>query len=176
MTQATAIERQTVLRLSQVLATIALLAIGCAPVHAARPRTAHSATLAQLVASGSSAGPDSPEHRCLARAVYAEAKSEPILGQLAVAQVIINRTRAGGRFPNSVCGVVTQPGQFADLRTLAIDYSAATWKQAVGIARVAMANQWRQVAANALYFHATYVAPAWPFTRVGSIGRHVFYR
>jgi spore germination cell wall hydrolase CwlJ-like protein len=165
-----------VLRLTQLVTTIAFLAIVPTPVHAARPQTAPPNTLAQLVARGSSAGTDSAEHRCLARAVYAEAKSEPILGQLAVAQVILNRTRAGGRFPTSVCGVVTQPGQFADLRHLAIDYSAATWQQAVGIARVAMANQWRQVAANALYFHANYVAPAWPFTRVGSIGRHIFYR
>ena len=164
------------LRLTQLVATIAFLAIVHTPVDAAQARPAASPTLAQLVASGSSAATDSPEHRCLARAVYVEAKSEPILGQLAVAQVILNRTRAGGRFPTSVCGVVTQPGQFADLRHLAIDYSTATWQQAVGIARVAMANQWRQVTANALYFHATYVAPAWRFTRVGSIGRHIFYR
>ena len=172
MTQATAIERLTVLRLSPLTAPIALLAIVHTPVDA-KPQTA---TLAQLVARGSTSGTDSPDHRCLARAVYAEAKSEPILGQLAVAQVIINRTRAGGGFPSSICGVVTQPGQFADLRRLAIDDSAAAWKQAVGIARVAMSSQWRQVAANALYFHANYVAPAWRFTRVGSIGRHVFYR
>jgi N-acetylmuramoyl-L-alanine amidase len=175
VTQATAIERLTVLRLSQLTATIALLAFVHTPVEA-KPQTAPSATLAQLVARGSSTGTDSPDHRCLARAIYAEAKSEPIVGQLAVAQVIINRSRAGGRFPSSICGVVTQPGQFADLRHLAIDDSAAAWKQAVGIARVAMSNQWRQVVANALYFHANYVAPAWRFTRVGSIGRHVFYR
>jgi spore germination cell wall hydrolase CwlJ-like protein len=162
--------------LTQLAATSAFLAIVPTPADAVPSRPAPSPTLAQLVARGSSATTDSAEHRCLARAVYAEAKSEPILGQLAVAQVILNRTRAGGRFPNSVCGVVTQPGQFADLRHLAIDYGAATWKQTVGIARVALSNQWRQVTANALYFHATYAAPAWPFTRVGSIGRHIFYR
>ena len=47
-----------------------------------------------------------PRSECLATAVYFEAKGEPLRGQLAVAQVILNRTRSG-RFPASVCGVVS---------------------------------------------------------------------
>src|SRR3990167_10047312 len=46
---------------------------------------------------------------CLARTIYFEARSEPVLGQIAVAQVVINRMR-DRRWPNTVCGVVKQGG------------------------------------------------------------------
>jgi hypothetical protein len=72
-----------------------------------------SGDLATLVADlrGSDAG--SRELECLATGVYFEAKSEPLAGQLAVGQVIANRSNSGGRFPASYCGVLFQRGQFA---------------------------------------------------------------
>lgn len=55
---------------------------------------------------------DDEELNCLAIGVYYESKGEPLAGQLAVADVILNRTTSG-RFPTSVCGVLTQRGQFS---------------------------------------------------------------
>ena len=51
----------------------------------------------------------------MAGAIYFEAKGEPLSGQLAVAEVILNRAKSG-RFPKAICSVVTQRGQFSFVR------------------------------------------------------------
>jgi spore germination cell wall hydrolase CwlJ-like protein len=120
----------------------------------------------------------SPELRCLAGAIYFESKSEPLPGQLAVARVIVNRSKSG-RFPASYCGVVYQPSQFSFVhgRSMpAINTSSQDWREAVAIARIADAGSWRSEAEGALFFHAARVSPAWRATRVARIGHHVFYR
>lgn len=68
-----------------------------------RPRT-----LPELVEAYAGVQTDSREQDCLASAVYFEARGEPIEGQLAVAEVVLNRA-ASGRYPAGVCEVVTQP-------------------------------------------------------------------
>lgn len=116
--------------------------------------------------------------RCLAEAVYFEAKGEPLAGQLAVAQVILNRAQSG-RFPKSVCSVVTQAGQFAFVRGGKLPATPrlnGQFRTAVAIAMVAMDGDWDSDAPDALFFHARRVTPAWRMTRVASIGNHVFYR
>jgi len=116
--------------------------------------------------------------RCLAAAVYYESKSEPMAGQLAVAQVIINRTKSG-RFPSDVCGVVKQRGQFSFVRGGAlpvIDAGRAQYRTALAVAKVALAKAWSSTASNALYFHARRVAPGAGRIVVASIGNHVFFR
>lgn len=75
----------------------------------------------------------SEEVDCLARMVYAEARGEPLEGQYAVAYVALNRTE-DERFPNTVCGVIHQPGQF----TWARDPSGQSWTRARQVARAAM--------------------------------------
>jgi spore germination cell wall hydrolase CwlJ-like protein len=119
------------------------------------------------------------EQECLASAVYFEAKGEPLRGQLAVAQVILNRTRSG-RFPASVCGVVKQRGQFSFVhggRLPGVPRSSAAWRKAVAVARMAHEGREDKVASNALFFHARGVAAGWRgVTHVGQIGNHIFYR
>ncbi len=117
------------------------------------------------------------ELNCLAVSIYYEAKGEPLSGQLAVADVILNRTESG-RFPTSVCGVVTQRGQFSFVRggKLPTPPSNGQWKKALAVAQVAMKDQWDSPVPEALYFHARYVKPSWKRARVGSVGNHVFYR
>ena len=83
--------------------------------------------------------PPTPQHECLAGAVYFESKGEPLRGQLSVAEVILNRARSG-RFPASVCGVVKQRGQFSFVRggrIPAIARASLAWKRAVAIAHIA---------------------------------------
>ncbi len=135
-------------------------------------------TLALLVADNEASDPADEEQACLAASVYFEAKGEPLTGQLAVAETVMNRT-ASGRFPASICGVVRQPGQFSFVRggrlpSVARDNRA--WRQAVAIARIAQAAMWSDVAPNALYFHASRVAPRWNARRIAQLGNHVFYR
>lgn len=135
-------------------------------------------TLAAAVAAQSMPESLDDDLRCLASAIYYEAKGEPLAGQLGVAHVILNRTRSG-KFPKSVCGVVTQPGQFSFVRGGQMPMPAthnAAWRTAAAIARIAIDEAWASPVPKALYFHATRVSPNWGKRRVASIGRHVFYR
>ncbi|CAN5167727.1 hypothetical protein BH10PSE13_BH10PSE13_00850 [soil metagenome] len=119
-----------------------------------------------------------PEMRCLASAIFYEARSESLQGKLAVARVVINRS-ASGRFPTSLCGVVTQPSQFSFVRGGRIP-SAPTgtdqWADSVAIARIATGDMWKSQAEGALYFHARRVAPGWGRPQVARIDNHIFYR
>ncbi|MBW8755038.1 MAG: cell wall hydrolase [Sphingomonadales bacterium] len=136
------------------------------------------ASLAELVAARAQADGLSPEMRCLAGAIYFEAKSESLPGQLAVARVVVNRSKSG-RFPDSYCGVVYQPSQFSFIRGRsmpAINTASQDWREAVAIARIADAGSWRGPAEGALFFHAARVSPGWHATRIARIGNHIFYR
>jgi N-acetylmuramoyl-L-alanine amidase len=135
------------------------------------------ASLADAVAAQDSDAADD-NLRCLASAIYFESKGEPVAGQLAVAEVIINRSRSG-RFASDLCGVVKQRGQFSFVRggTIpAIDADRPAYRTALAVAKVALTEAWNSAAAGALFFHARRVAPAARFTRVAAIGNHVFYR
>lgn len=135
------------------------------------------ATLDAAVAGQTSPAAIDEALRCLAASVYYEAKGEPLAGQLAVAEVIINRAKSG-KFPGSICSVVTQPGQFSFVKGGAVPSVGdnAQWHTAVAIAQVALADAWDSPATGALYFHARRVAPGWRATKVASIGNHVFFR
>lgn len=135
------------------------------------------ASLSQAVAAQDMGDTSDRDLNCLAGAIYFEAKGEPLSGQLAVAEVIINRAKSG-RFAKSVCAVVTQAGQFSFVRGGRIPEIAdnANHRTALAVAKVALADQWDSPAADALYFHARRVAPGWRMTKVAAIGNHVFYR
>ena len=137
-----------------------------------------SRSLADLV--GDYQGADTPdaETDCLARAVYWEAKGEPLAGQLAVADVIINRSQSG-RFASTICGVVRQRGQFSFVHGGAIPaapQASRDWHVAVAIAQIARQDLADGAAPRALFFHARSVHPGWRLTRVAALGNHVFYR
>lgn len=145
---------------------------------AANPAPVRAATLASLVSSQPQSADLPRELNCLAGAVYFEAKSESLSGQLAVGRVIVARSKSG-RFPNSYCGVVFQPSQFSFVRgggMPGIARGSQQWRNAVAIAQIAHAGAWRSPVEGALYFHAARVSPAWRLARVGRIENHVFYR
>ncbi len=134
-------------------------------------------SLAQLVAA-QPAGELSRELECLASAIYFEAKSETLEGQLAVGRVIVNRARSG-RFPTSYCGVVFQRAQFSFVRGNAmpvIKRGSAGWKRAAAVAQIAHEGSWTSAAEGALYFHAARVSPGWNLTRIARVDSHIFYR
>ncbi len=117
------------------------------------------------------------ELRCLATGVYFEARSESLSGQLAVADVILNRSTSG-RFPGSVCSVVTQKGQFSFVRhgKLPTPPANAQWRRALAVAQVARKNLWESPAGDALYFHARYANASLGRASVATVGNHIFYR
>jgi spore germination cell wall hydrolase CwlJ-like protein len=113
----------------------------------------------------------------MAKVVHHEAANQPLQGQLAVAQLILNRTTADG-FAKTICGVVNQPGQFFHIARYRAPRKDPRWATAVAIARIARDGALEPVAPGALYYHANYVKPSWMMkrVRVAQIGAHIFYR
>lgn len=135
-----------------------------------------------LVDKFSAGAPLTDEANCIAVAVYHEARGESLEGQLAVAKVIMNRARSG-KYPASWCGVVKQPWQFSFVNPRSgympsVDQASASWRKALGVTRLAVANAVQTVPEDCLWYHADYVAPSWGrrLTRVEKIGAHIFYR
>ncbi len=136
------------------------------------------ASLADMVDSQPMPATLDDDMRCLASAVYYEAKSESLDGQLAVARVIINRARSG-RFASSLCGVVRQPSQFSFVRGGTIPQpstGSADWQDAVAISQIALKDAWQTPAEGALFFHARRVSPGWGKPKLAAIDNHIFYR
>ncbi len=149
------------------------------PEPAAQP-VAQAASLGELVQQVGAPKVLSEEMKCLAGAVYFESRGEPLSGQLAVAQVIINRAD-DPRFPASYCSVVTQTGQFSFIkkgRMPQIREHSAAWVRARAIAEIAHKGLWESEANEAVFFHARYVRPGWSQRkqRLAQINTHIFYR
>jgi N-acetylmuramoyl-L-alanine amidase len=165
-------------------ADVSALSVQQAAVDNAQTSTETSApepsprSLATLVAAHNDGATLDDQQKCLATAVYFESRSESLTGQLAVARVVINRARSG-RFPTTLCGVVTQPGQFSFVRAgrlPVVNANSAQWRNAKAIARIALDESWDSHVEGALFFHATRVAPGWNRQRMAQVGNHVFYR
>lgn len=135
-------------------------------------------------AGSAEAAPSEDSIRCLALALYWEAKTEGHDGMLAVASVVLNRV-AHPEFPDTVCAVVKQGGeqppcQFSwwcdgksDRPT-----DARAWARADRLARQVLARPARDPTGGALFFHSTSIATPWvrKRERTVQIGRHIFYR
>jgi spore germination cell wall hydrolase CwlJ-like protein len=125
------------------------------------------------------------ERRCLATAIYFEARGEPIRGQIAVGQVILNRVR-NPAFPETICGVVYQgqmaPGcqfSFACDGKSDIPRPDAHWALAQKLAKqITSGEVWLPEVGYSTYYHADYVSPQWKsaMNRIDTIGRHIFYK
>lgn len=136
------------------------------------------ASLGAAVAAQDTPGSLDRELECLAGATYFESRGEPLEGQLAVAEVIINRAESG-RFADSICGVVHQRGQFSFVRggkMPSINRNSRAWREALAVAQVAQDEEWESSASDALFFHARRVSPKWRLKRVAAVGNHIFYR
>ncbi len=136
-------------------------------------------TLADLLVDHAGTTDLNSEQHCLASAVYFEARGESLEGQLAVAEVVLNRSRSG-RYPATICAVVRQPAQFSFVRRGVIpraDTGGEPWRRAVAIARIAESRATRLLPENVLWYHANYVSPGWGrrLARTTRIGLHIFY-
>lgn len=123
---------------------------------------------------------------CLANAIYFESRSEPIDGQTAVAQVVMNRVK-NPTYPNTICGVVYQNQHrrnacqfsFACDRIPDRIRSKQAWDTAWKIAnQVVNGEVWMKSIGSSTHYHATYVRPRWARTmkRLKKIGLHIFYK
>ena len=131
--------------------------------------------------------PRAKAEKCIADAVYFEARGEPLRGQEAVAQVVMNRVFSG-RYPNDVCGVVYQNAN----RHLACQFTFACegkdlsridepdmWEQAKHIAKDTLDGKiWLSEVGHATHYHAYWVHPSWvhEMAKLYKLGVHTFYR
>jgi hypothetical protein len=136
---------------------------------------------------GLSGKPRAKAEKCIADAVYFEARGEPLRGQMAVAQVVMNRVFSG-YYPNDVCGVVYQNAN----RRLACQFTFACegkdlsridepdmWTQAKHIAKEALDGKiWLPEVGHATHYHAYWVHPSWvhEMAKLYKLGVHTFYR
>ena len=134
---------------------------------------------------------DEDDFTCLVEAIYHEARSEPLMGMIAVANTILNRVYSKN-YPNTICGVVHQgkyweghpvknkcqfsywcdgkPEMFNDMASL---------KKSIGVAEMSLMGVVMRDTLNSTHYHATYVKPDWSkksrFLRLDKIGNHIFY-
>lgn len=123
------------------------------------------------------------QFQCLAQAIYFEARGEAVPGQVAVAEVVLNRVD-DPRFPASVCGVVKERNsagcQFSwtcDGRPDKVRNDDA-YAEVAKVARAMLDGAPRALTDGATFFHTPAVRPAWSrrFERTATIGSHHFYR
>jgi spore germination cell wall hydrolase CwlJ-like protein len=129
----------------------------------------------------------STDQRCLAEAIYYEARGEGLKGQEAVAEVIFHRMQSG-RYPRTICGVVYQGAgsghgcqfSFACNGERLSPRSGSSWRRADRLATSILAGliQLGDTTGNAISFHAADVQPGWGehLVRTTRIGHHIFYR
>ncbi|KIN64544.1 Cell wall hydrolase domain protein [Sulfitobacter noctilucicola] len=127
----------------------------------------------------------SAQWRCLAEALYFEARGETVKGQFAVAEVIMNRVQSA-RFPGSLCAVINQGTgkKYQCQFTYTCDGQAEVISEPrafarVGkIARLMLDGKVPKLTEGATHYHTTAVSPRWArvYTRTAKIGVHLFYR
>ena len=125
------------------------------------------------------------EMKCLSEALYFEARGEQIEGQIAVADVIINRKNSN-QFPSTICRVVSEGShkkhacQFSyncDGK-LELIYDKKTYSRIVKLSSMILNGAFSDVTNGATFFHASEVSPSWSkkFQKTRRIGRHIFYK
>ncbi|MFK7746353.1 MAG: cell wall hydrolase [Roseobacter sp.] len=125
------------------------------------------------------------EWRCLAEALYFEARGETVKGQFAVAEVILNRVKSE-RFPSSACAVINQGTgrKYQCQFTYTCDghkeviREPRAYERVAKVARVALDGAAPKLTEGATHYHTTAVNPRWSkvYTKTAAIGTHIFYR
>jgi spore germination cell wall hydrolase CwlJ-like protein len=183
-------------KLLTVLPLITLAAVGSALSSSVLPSAEHHDDALSRSAKVATFGPSTPVRiddatsrspqkveldgptMCLALNIYWEARNQNTAGQLAVAQVTMNRSY-DRRYPNDVCEVVYDHKQFSWYWDGKSDTpkEKRAWEKAILVASAAMAGSGHAELQGVTHYHAVYSQPYWKdyMTKVAMIGDHVFY-
>lgn len=123
---------------------------------------------------------------CLALNIYREAGHEPFEGKVAVAQVTLNRVDHPS-FPKSVCDVVYQKNVIMEKVVCQFSWHCmnmpkgdpkdAAYKESYAVAKKVLLEGFRlDSLSDALFYHAVYIKPNWPYPKITQIGNHIFYK
>ena len=125
------------------------------------------------------------EMKCLAEAIYFEARGEALEGQYAVGEVIINRVLSKD-FPNSVCGVISEGA--SRLNACQFSYNCdgkletitekKIYERILKLSKMLLEPSARFLTSGATFYHSKLVSPSWSkkFIKTNEIGNHVFYK
>lgn len=124
--------------------------------------------------SEAASGGNTSDVQLLARAINGEARGEPYEGQVAVGAVILNRVR-DSRFPNTIAGVIYQPGAFTAVADGQINVPIDESSTVVKAARDAL-NGWDPTEGAVYYFNPDTATNKWIWSRplIKTIGKHRF--
>lgn len=159
------------------------------PAQSSATLVASGAPIADLVdfdfSSIAAAKTEARDRSCLAQAIYYEARSESRVGQLAVADVVLNRV-SSPVYPDSICEVVYQGSErktgcqfsFTCDGSMKARLNERQWRDAELLAGAILAGVRKPVSRYATHYHADYVSPPWAqtLTPTATIGTHKFYR
>lgn len=110
---------------------------------------------------------------CLALTIYHEARGEPLVGQQAVAEVVLNRVKKRDK---SVCEVVYEPKQFSWSNSKGLPKPNEHWDSSVKLARSYLdGDRQTSITNGAQYFHTNSIPLNCKAKNVKRIGNHVFY-
>jgi spore germination cell wall hydrolase CwlJ-like protein len=125
------------------------------------------------------------QHQCLSEAIYYEARSESLIGQKAVAEVILNRRRSK-HFPDTICEVVFQGSDrktgcqfsFTCDGSISGEIEEKNWKRSQNVAKLIMMGGVRPFTENSTHYHTVDISPPWinDLRPTRKIGSHMFYR
>lgn len=125
------------------------------------------------------------EFMCLALTVYFEARSEPIVGQIAVAEIVLNRVHDAS-YPDQICEVVQQGGTRRDRCQFSYycdgkpetPENRRAWRRAKVVAKLTYEGVLSASVDGATHYHTDYSNPYWSskYFHVATVGRHLFYQ
>lgn len=121
---------------------------------------------------------------CLAAALYHEGRDQPLLGQIAIGNVVLHRVQSP-KYPNDICGVIKEGGEkrgkcqfsfYCDGKSDEMRNAEAR-KIAISLSIGLMIGLMPDNVDGAIFYHADYVSPNWPFAEYEiTIGNHLFYK
>ena len=123
--------------------------------------------------------------KCLAEAIYFEARGETIEGQYAVGEVIINRVLSN-EFPSSVCGVISEGANRLNACQFSYNFDGKLetinekkiYGRILKLSKILLEPSARFLTGGATFYHSKFVSPSWSkkFLKTNEIGNHVFYK
>ena len=148
-----------------------------------------------ILAPAVQASDENGETYCMAKNIYFEAGNQPLAGQIAVSQVVVNRVWSDA-YPDDICGVVYQAKWFENWKGTTVPVrhmcqfswfcdgksdvpeDSDTWMQALMVADAVLNGEWQDITEGATHYHNDQVHPYWAdsLNRTVTIDNHIFYK
>jgi N-acetylmuramoyl-L-alanine amidase len=133
--------------------------------------------LIPIVTVAETTDPNKNEIRCLADNIYHEARDQPLDGMIAVANVVINRTRSN-QYPAGICQTIYQRGQFSWVRSGEKITDVVSYRKSYDVAENVYYGGYSDITSGSTYYHSRAINPSWVYklSKTVTISDHIFYK